>query len=472
MAENESAGFSRLCPACGRRVVRRVTTCRCGAEMPPEPESDSTIGEPPSSGARASTIAGAAIFLGLIVGAYWLTKPAPAENTVATPAASAAEPTRATDSATVGTTSPSTRTAAEREWEAAVALRAAAVPPPTPEAPSAAPVPSAPVADLSLEDIVSKAMPAVVLIETPLGRGSGFFVARDTLLTNVHVVENNSVVTVRHGDGTSVSARVESRAPAFDIAVLKVLTASPNQATIPLGNAAGLRPGQDLIVIGSPLGLLQNTVTRGIVSALRRSGDATLVQTDAAINPGNSGGPVLDRTGAAVGITTMSFRESQGLNFAVSIDHARAILEGHAPTSSTAMNNAASGIRNFSPTAGSEGDRVRAEGQRELELRLDSLARSAEEFDAAWRRFKEQCYSGTISSTYDREWFVVLAAGAMSGAVAPQCGSYFSGFKRDAEKFQAEMRTVGETARRAGVYPGTIRDALRSRRMDFQGWGR
>ena len=478
MAESESARFSRLCPSCGRRVVRRVTTCRCGATLPPEPEGEAA-GEPEGKAAtssfRAAATFGAALIVTIGFGAYWLSRPAPADQPAAQSAGSR-DATAAGNSPAGATTPAANRTAAEREWEAAVKLGASpTTPPPTPPTGAATPstaLPAAPTQPLSLEDIVSRAMPAVVLVETPSGRGSGFFVTADTLLTNVHVVENNSVVTLRRGDGTSVSARIESRAPAFDIAVLKVLSTSPGQATIPLGNAAGLRQGQELIVIGSPLGLLQNTVTRGIVSALRRSGDATLVQTDAAINPGNSGGPVLDRTGAAVGITTMSFRESQGLNFAVSIDHARSILEGHAPASTTTMSNAASGLRNFSPTVGSEADRARAEGLRELESKLDDIARAAVEFDAAWRRFKDECYSGAIRGSFDREWFAVFVPGAMAGTVSPLCGSYFTGFQRDANKFQAEMRSADEAARRAGVYPGEIRDARRTRRLDFAGWDR
>ncbi len=71
---------------------------------------------------------------------------------------------------------------------------------------------------------------------------------------------------------------------------------------------------------------LQNTVTRGIVSAVRQVGPVTLVQTDAAVNPGNSGGPVLDREGMVIGIATMAVKAGlgQGLSFAVAIDHATA----------------------------------------------------------------------------------------------------------------------------------------------------
>ncbi len=97
---------------------------------------------------------------------------------------------------------------------------------------------------------------------------------------------------------------------------------------IPLGSARTLRPGQEVMAIGSALGMLQNSVTRGVVSGVRESRGATLVQTDTAANPGNSGGPLMDRNGTAIGIITLGITGRQGLNFAVAIDHARDILDG------------------------------------------------------------------------------------------------------------------------------------------------
>jgi len=75
-----------------------------------------------------------------------------------------------------------------------------------------------------------------------------------------------------------------------DVAVLRVLDPDASQQVLPLGSAARVRTGQEVIAVGSPLGVLQSSVTRGIVSAVRAVGGVTLVQTDAAINPGNSGG--------------------------------------------------------------------------------------------------------------------------------------------------------------------------------------
>ena len=143
----------------------------------------------------------------------------------------------------------------------------------------------------TVEDMVDRAMPSIVLVETTSGRGSAFFVRHDTLITNVHVVQHDSYVTLRRMDGSSVSARVQTRAPNFDIAVLKVAHASPSQPFLPMGSTTSLKPGQEIIVIGSALGTLQNSVSRGIVSGLRNSGGVTLVQSDAAANPGNTRRP-------------------------------------------------------------------------------------------------------------------------------------------------------------------------------------
>src|SRR5205809_1676816 len=114
---------------------------------------------------------------------------------------------------------------------------------------------------------------------------------------------------------------------------MRVSNPDPNQPALRLGSGMQARPGQEAMALGSPLGL-QNTVTRGIVSAVRQVGALTLVQTDAAINPGNSGGPLLGRNGEVIGITTMSMRSAvaQGLSFAVAIDHAEALLAGQRPT--------------------------------------------------------------------------------------------------------------------------------------------
>ncbi|TQM38685.1 S1C family serine protease [Pseudonocardia cypriaca] len=203
----------------------------------------------------------------------------------------------------------------------------------------------------SVADIAARTVPAVVSFEIRVGDegGTGSGVVIDPsgyVLTNNHVVAPAAEVTgaqieaIFH-DGTRAAAQIVGRDPKTDLAVVKVEVANPVVATF--GSSAGLVVGDGVIAIGSPLGLV-GTVTQGIVSAVNRpvrldgSGTDTnavidAIQTDAAINPGNSGGPLVDSTGAVVGINTairsigMGEGGSIGLGFAIPIDDARGIAE-------------------------------------------------------------------------------------------------------------------------------------------------
>lgn len=314
-------------------------------------------------------------------------------------------------------------------------------------------------------------MPAVVQVETSANRGSGFYVRPDTVLTNAHVVKNEAFVTLRHADGTTVSARVDEKSPAFDIALLRVTAPAEAQAVIPLGTAETLRPGQEVITIGSPFGTLKNSVTRGVVSGLRRSGSAMLVQNDAAAHPGSSGGPLLDRSGVAIGITTMGDNGKRGINYAVAIDHARAILEGQ-PIDSTAPPLLLSDVQAVEP-AQSEARRIE-EGERAFSADIASLARSADAFDVEWKKFRQACIKSPLSGSYGREWFVMLTSQpiAPSQVANGACATFVTGFQADANRLGATMRSTLESARSAGVPPGTVRDTLRTNRLEFEGWDR
>ena len=228
-------------------------------------------------------------------GVYWFkTKPSPA-GTIASADARAGIPVLTSNppatAARQGITAPPatrppaaaepTPTALERVMAAAAkSKRADALPEATDNAPAT-------LTAAGLEDVIGRAMPAVVRVETSSGFGSGFFISADTLLTNVHVVGGNSMVTVRRPDGKTVVAHVERTASELDIAVIRISNADPSQPILPLGSGSRARAGQEVVALGSPLGL-QNTVTRGIVSAVRGVGGLTLVQTDAAINPGTA----------------------------------------------------------------------------------------------------------------------------------------------------------------------------------------
>ena len=183
-------------------------------------------------------------------------------------------------------------------------------------------------------------------IESPAGSGTGFFVAPGVVVTNEHVISGNWNVMLKSA-GVSMRARVTKPAPELDLALLRVDTPG-GQSILPLGTATTARVGQEVIAIGFALGLLENTVTRGIISGIRTAGLATFVQTDAAINPGNSGGPLLDRNGRVIGITTLKFGASaESLGFAIAVDHLKPLLYGSAaalprPAPAAATNRALS----------------------------------------------------------------------------------------------------------------------------------
>ncbi len=450
---DRSPDFGRVCPQCERRVPRSVAKCRCGAVLPAD---DLAPARPPSN---SSPILVFVVVLAAIGGAaYWTFQREPAAapqlDTGASPLLPASEPHPAPRSREL---SPE-----QRAWDAAARMQN----PSKADAPTAAD--PTPLTDNgpspALEDMVDRAMPSIVLVETTGGRGSAFFVQRDTLITNVHVVQQDSYVTLRRMDGSSVSARVQTRAPAFDIAVLKVAQPSPSQPFLTMGSTSQLKPGQEVIVIGSALGTLQNSVSRGIVSGLRNSGGVTLVQSDAAANPGNSGGPMLDRSGRVVGILTAGYRGQEGLNFAVAIDHARDILEGR----ETNLGSGQAGLTNIEPIGGrgAESDRRQQQGEQEFLRRAASAEQAAPQLDQAWERFRSICYKSPIRGSYDREWFALFTPGAMPGDAAAGCIDYFQSMQTEMNKFRDYMRTAVQDARRANVLPGTIRETLRAKRIN------
>jgi S1-C subfamily serine protease len=426
----------------------------------PADEPGAFIAEAESPRTASSPLLGIVIAVAaLAAGGYWVfMRPAPAAREAARAQSREASAPSATP--TAATASPEARA-----WDAAASAKE--VPPPSPTAPQPASAPTPTTPPASIEEMVDRVMPAVVLIETTAGRGSGFFISRDTLITNVHVVQNDAYVTLRKNDGSTVNARVDSRSPAYDIAVLKVASPSPSQVVIPMATAQGLKPGQEIVVIGSALGTLQNSVSRGIVSGLRSAGGATLVQTDAAVNPGNSGGPMLDRNGAVIGITTMGYKGAEGLNFGVAIDHARDLVEGRQPGVGTQ-----SGLTDIqSQSRGSESDRRQQQGEEQFRGAVGQLANTAREIDAGWARFRSQCYQTRITGSYDREWFAVMVPHSLPTDAAAGCVAYYHQLESAITEFHGLMqRTVAE-ARRSAVLPGTVRDVLREKKLDFD-WDR
>ncbi|MEU2155459.1 trypsin-like peptidase domain-containing protein [Streptomyces sp. NPDC019396] len=207
--------------------------------------------------------------------------------------------------------------------------------------------------------VAGKALPSVVTIEAKSGStqgeggtGTGFVYDKEGhILTNNHVVASaaeGGELSATFSDGKKYDAQVVGRAQGYDVAVLKLKNAPSGLNPLALGNSDRVAVGDSTIAIGAPFGL-SNTVTTGIISAKNRpvaSGDGSsgknsymsALQTDASINPGNSGGPLLDASGAVIGINSaiqsaggsglgQSQAGSIGLGFAIPINQVKNVAE-------------------------------------------------------------------------------------------------------------------------------------------------
>jgi S1-C subfamily serine protease len=206
---------------------------------------------------------------------------------------------------------------------------------------------------LTPREIYKRDAPGVVFITTdvtqaasPFGpeqrgqaTGSGFVIGRGgSIVTNAHVVEGATHVSVRFGDRRTARAQVAGRDPSTDIALLLVDPDGLALKPLELGSSKGVQVGDPTVAIGNPFGL-DRTLTTGVVSALQRSIPSlqpnftinNVIQTDAAINPGNSGGPLIDARGKVIGINSQietggGGSGNVGIGFAVPIDTAKDVI--------------------------------------------------------------------------------------------------------------------------------------------------
>lgn len=206
--------------------------------------------------------------------------------------------------------------------------------------------------------MAAKALPSVVTIQAKSGgtdgeggTGTGFVYDKEGhIVTNNHVVASaaeGGTLSVTFSNGKTYDAEVVGRAEGYDVAVIKLKNAPSNLTPLALGDSDRVAVGDSTIAIGAPFGL-SNTVTTGIISAKNRpvaSGDGasgknsymSALQTDASINPGNSGGPLLDASGAVIGINSAiqsagsGYGQSQagsiGLGFAIPVNQAKNVAE-------------------------------------------------------------------------------------------------------------------------------------------------
>jgi putative serine protease PepD len=229
-------------------------------------------------------------------------------------------------------------------------------------APAASPAPAtAPVvasssssAHTSAGAIYDRTKNAVAFITARSGNGeatgTGFAITGDGyLVTNAHVIDGSSNVTVKFGDGQPTKANIVGVDQSTDLALLKINTGGKTLTTVPLGDSSKVAVGDPVYAIGNPYGL-DRTLTTGVVSALQRSIDApngyaitNVIQTDAALNPGNSGGPLLDAQGQVIGVNSQiessgsvgGQGQNSGVGFAVPSNTVKRVVDqlrtsGHA----------------------------------------------------------------------------------------------------------------------------------------------
>jgi putative serine protease PepD len=193
----------------------------------------------------------------------------------------------------------------------------------------------------NLRALYRQVTPAVVAIQVAgrsgEGEGSGFVVdEQGHVITNNHVVQGATRLTLHLSDGTGVAAQVVATDPANDLAVLRADIPTGKRATVRLGDSDAVQPGDPAIAVGNPFGF-ENSITAGIVSAVdrtyggsrSRSAMAGLIQTDAALNPGNSGGPLFNAAGEVIGVNAMGaspVNGNVGVGFAIPINAAKSLL--------------------------------------------------------------------------------------------------------------------------------------------------
>jgi S1-C subfamily serine protease len=201
---------------------------------------------------------------------------------------------------------------------------------------------------LDVQGVLQAVQDGVVSIETEVVRsgpfgsrtgaaaGSGMIIdASGLVLTNAHVVEGASSIRVNLSNGKTLDGELVGAIRASDVALVQLERGDEALRPVRLGSSDALRVGDDVVAVGNELNLGETpTVTTGIVSATDRSVPAAngvvlrdLVQTDAAINPGNSGGPLVDASGAVIGVNTAIAQGAENIGFAIAIDAVRPLIE-------------------------------------------------------------------------------------------------------------------------------------------------
>ena len=189
-------------------------------------------------------------------------------------------------------------------------------------------------------DFLSKASRAVVVIKGAIGNGSGFLIdSEGTIITNQHVIANESDIIVKLKDGRRFFADVVYEIKSKDLALLKI--GGNELPFLKIGNIEKQKVGDTVFAIGAPGGpgmeeVLEQTITKGIISTIRKrvstfnpNKQTEFIQTDTAINPGNSGGPLINVYGEVIGVNSNKYVDEsvEGINFAISVSELKELLE-------------------------------------------------------------------------------------------------------------------------------------------------
>ena len=189
----------------------------------------------------------------------------------------------------------------------------------------------------TIEKCVEAVYEAVVMVSSPGGSGSGFFINEDGyLITNYHVIEKETRIEVTVFRKTKngferdkfKKVKIEAINPFVDLALLRVEDLEGRKTKfVHLGDIDRITTGEQVFAIGNPLGL-ERTVTNGLISTKNRAFQGLLyIQTNADINPGNSGGPLFNLAGEVIGVTNMGYVFFGGLGFAIPVNYVKHFID-------------------------------------------------------------------------------------------------------------------------------------------------
>jgi serine protease Do len=176
--------------------------------------------------------------------------------------------------------------------------------------------------EMTIQELTALVRNSVVRIETDLGSGSGFIIdSNGLILTNNHVISDAEEIKVFLEDDTEYTGEILARDPLHDLAVITI--EASGLVALEIGEYEEVELGQQVVVLGYPLGNDNVSVTSGLVSAIEydEGTNVTYIQTDSAVNPGNSGGPMVNMNGQVIGIVAAKLvgEAIEGIGYAISI---------------------------------------------------------------------------------------------------------------------------------------------------------